>query len=121
MRQNEIISKNKSSGFTLVEALVAVVVFVAVVVPLLAYVFGGRHQNKAQDLFTATCFLEQEAKKAQVLPDNPAPEITRTINGVDWKMKWEVTGDKVQACVAKVYKNGKFITDAGFYRYVTKK
>jgi prepilin-type N-terminal cleavage/methylation domain-containing protein len=116
MRQNEITVKNKSSGFTLVEVLVAVVVFVTVAVPLLSYVFGGRNQNRALDLFTATCFLEQETKKAQVLPDNPAPEITRTINGVEWKMKWEVTGGKIQTCIARVYKAGKFITDAGMYR-----
>jgi len=108
--------RESNEGFTLVEALIAMVVFVAVVVPLLASVFGGRNQNRAQDLFTATCFLEQEAKKAQVLPENPAPEITRTINGVQWKINWEVAGDKLQTCVARIYKGGKFVTDAGMLR-----
>ena len=119
MAQNDNTTGSSDSGFTLVEALVAMVVFVALVVPLMVYIFGTRNQNRAQDLFTATCFLEQEAKKAQVLPDNPAPEITRTINGVEWKMKWEVSGDKIQTCVAKVYKNGKMVTDAVMLR-VTK-
>jgi prepilin-type N-terminal cleavage/methylation domain-containing protein len=107
-----------STGFTLIEVMIAVVVFVGVVVPLLAHIFGGKNQNRAQDLITATCFLEQEAKKAQVLPDNPAPEITRTINGVEWKIKWVVTGEKIQTCVAKVFKSGKFVTDACMYRHV---
>ncbi len=107
-----------NSGFTLVETLMAVVVFLGVVVPLMASVFAGRNQNRAQDLFTATCILEQETKKVQVLPDNPAPEIARTINGVEWKIKWDVTGDKIQTCVARVFKAGSFVADAGLLRTV---
>jgi type II secretory pathway pseudopilin PulG len=107
-----------NSGFTLVEALVASAVFVAVAVPLLSIVFGSRHQDRAQDLFTATCFLAQEAKKAQVLPENPPTEITKTIKGIEWKIKWEVSGDKVQTCVATVYKGGGVIADAALLRTV---
>jgi len=120
MKHPKRFSNKGNSGFTLVEALVASAVFVAVAVPLVSIVFGSRHQNRAQDLFTATCFLEQEAKKAQVLPENPPAEVTRTIKGIEWKIKWEMSGDTLQKCVARVYKSGLLITDAGLVRYVAK-
>ena len=112
---------NKKNGFTLIEALVALVVFVGVVVPLLVHLSGGKEQARAQNLIVAESFLEQEAKKAQTLTESPAPEITRTINGVEWKITWTVSGDKIQLCKAVVYKAGTIVTDAGFYRYVAQK
>jgi type II secretory pathway pseudopilin PulG len=112
--------KNKN-GYTLIETLIALIVFVGVVVPLLAVLFGARNQNRAQDMVTAACILEQEAKKAQVMPDPPPPLITRKINNIDWKIRWEVSNDPLQRCIAKLYKRDQFITDAAVYRYVIKK
>jgi prepilin-type N-terminal cleavage/methylation domain-containing protein len=109
--------RNKN-GFTLIEALIAMVVFVGIVVPLLVFLYGGKGQARAQDSIVAESFLEQEAKKVQVLPENPAPVIIRSISGVEWKITWDVSGDKIQLCKAVVYKAGKAVTDAGFLRYV---
>jgi hypothetical protein len=111
-----------NTGYTLIEALISITVFVGIVVPLMAHVYNSKGQARSNDLVVAESVLEQEIAKAQILSDNPSPEITRTIINAEWMVKFEVNGEsgKLQVCKAIAFKNRKPVAEAGFYKYVKK-
>jgi prepilin-type N-terminal cleavage/methylation domain-containing protein len=111
---------NKQSGYTLLETLIALVIFVGVVVPLLAYISGGKSQDRARELIIATCLLDQEVKKARFNTGDVPMIVSRNINGLEWQVKFSCSGAGLQSCNAGVYKNGKYITDAAFFRNASK-
>lgn len=111
-----------NSGYTLIEALIAITVFVGIVVPLMVHVFNSKGQARSQDLLLAQCLLEQEIGKARIMPDNPSPEITRAVFNSQWTIRFEVNGDpgKLQVVRATAFKNSKLVSEAEFYKYVKK-
>jgi prepilin-type N-terminal cleavage/methylation domain-containing protein len=121
MKKNALknIANKNQQGFTLVEALIALIIFVSVVVPLLVYLNGGKSSDKAADIMIAESFLELETTKVKTMSDEPPREVVRTINGREWKCVWGITGQEVQLCKATIFKQGAYIADAAFYRSVT--
>lgn len=107
--------KNNNSGFTILEALFGLLIFVGIVVPFLVYINGSKNAGKAKDVVIAESILEQEIEKAKFENQNPT-EITRTINSVLWKVTFELSDNGAQVYKVKVFKNDKFIANAAFYK-----
>lgn len=81
-----------SPGVTLVEALVALAVFLVVVVPMISFAFRDNQSRVTEVMLTAACILEQEAARVRRDPAGMPPSKTRTIQGEQWTIECEKEG-----------------------------
>jgi len=83
-------------GFTLIEALTALGIFLMIVVPLFAMAFRNTQTGHARDLFVSACLLEQESALVQAAPEAWVPSKLRTVNGIRWTILCTTSGDELR-------------------------
>jgi Tfp pilus assembly protein PilV len=109
--------QNADAGFTILEALIACVIFVSIVVPLMTFLFKDSDFVRDRDKITALCLLDQEAKTLQVFPEMYAPVKKKEINGIVWQLKSEVQGKELLLFTIKAFKGEKEIQEVVFRAY----
>lgn len=114
---NKALSKNDVRGFTLIEVLVALALFLVVIVPLIGHMSVSVKINRGKNKMVAACIIEQEAAKMRMFPDETFNEKRRKINGKEWVIKTTFKGNKLKTCRISAHYKGKMIDKAIFYLY----
>ena len=102
-------------GLTLLETIVGLSLFLAVVIPLMDKMTSAAKMNKGKQKMVAACIIEQEAAILYTYPDEWFATKKRNINGIDWTVKASIQGDKLRKCHIQVFRRGKKIDKAIFY------
>ena len=102
------------SGFTLLETVVALGIFLAVVVPLMHHMTSATRMNKGKQKMVAACILEQEAAILRMYPDEMFTSKQRHVKGVTWTVKASIQGDKLKTCHLEVFLRNKRINHLSF-------
>lgn len=104
-------------GYTLLEVLVAMSLFLCVLVPLAQRFAVAIKTTKSMDTLTASCLIEQES--AAVMQSDSYHPVTRhkTIQGHEWTIKSAISGNKLRDCSMVVYKNKKMVETVHFHFY----
>jgi len=109
--------RNNNSGYTLLESMVALVLFLMVVVPLIARMSNGVSLNRGEDIIIAASLLEQESMRLKTFPDDQFLTKTRIVNNQEWKIKAVVTGSALKTITLTAFKRNKEIETIRFYRF----
>ena len=104
-------------GYTLIEAMIALVILLVGLVPLSAFFAYQLKDNMARDKLTAICIMEQTVCRVRCAPMAVASEITMNRNHRDWKVDVALTGTDLQTADIKVQTCGKVLSEAVFYVY----
>jgi hypothetical protein len=103
------------NGFTILETLVSFIILVSIAVPLITVMYSGKGITDNEKTITAMCILEQEAALVKLFPERTIPEKRRIINGKEWKIKTEVSGNSLLKYKMRVYDNVKARGEVFFY------
>jgi Tfp pilus assembly protein PilV len=102
-------------GYSLLEAMVALTLFVAVMVPLLGKMHSVSIADRAKNRFTAVCILEREAACARVAPETIQPLKRIPVSGVEWTVRTEIQGEAPKTCRIVVYRGENKIVQTVLY------
>lgn len=88
---------NRLGGYTLIEAAVAMTIFIAVALPIFSFAFKGAYAERARNLLTATFLLEQEVARLKAMPGSAMP--TRLVNADNrqWRIDCRTEGSQPPA------------------------
>lgn len=111
---------NNFQGYTLLEAVIGLSIFVVIVVPLLSHMFGYNRVRECESRITATCLLEQESKLALQSPDSIQIEKKRTINKEEWLITTSHEGNEFVRYDMKAVFRGKIQGEVIFYGSASK-
>ena len=111
------LSKNTIIGYTLVEVLVAMGLFLVVIVPLIGHMTVAIKINKGKNKMVAASIIEQEAAVLRMFPDETFNVKHRKIDGREWVVKTSFKGEKLKICHISAHYKGKEIDKAVFYLY----
>jgi len=110
-----------NKGYSLIEMLVAMVLFLACIVPLMSHMSSSARINRGKDKMVAACILEQEAALLKLHPDEVFNTERRTINGIEWIIKANFQGNELKKCTLSASAKGKMIDKVIFYLYEKEK
>lgn len=105
----------KSSGYTLLETLIAFVILLVIVVPLVSFLFRISGAHDSERMFTGICLMEQEAALVRAFPGKSIPVKMRIINGREWVIKTEVGGSELLQYKMRVSEGEKMRGEVMFY------
>lgn len=105
------------AGYTLLEVLIALIIFMAAVVPLIGRLWTVNMSIDAQNKYTAQCLLEQEIACSQTFPADIIPLKRRMVNAKEWEITSALTGSTLQSCAIAVSVNKKTYASAVIYVY----
>jgi prepilin-type N-terminal cleavage/methylation domain-containing protein len=101
--------KANTRGYTLLETMIALTIFAAIVLPLTSYLYRDLIFARYQDKVTAQCLLDQEVRRAQVFPNQISPIKRRRAGNQDWEIRNQTTGDKLMKCTFTALKNNRIV------------
>jgi Tfp pilus assembly protein PilV len=107
----------KRNGFTLLEAMIGLGLFLAVVIPLLSIIDTANRRQNSRDEFTALCLLEQECALVQNDPKGAKQTRKRVANGKEWTVSVKCRGTGLVTCSMTIATAGKNYASATFYVY----
>ena len=81
-----------SGGYTLIEVVISLAIFISISVPMLCAVIKNTGALRSQDALEAVWMLEQEAASIRLSPDEAMPVKHRIIEGRDWTVRIESEG-----------------------------
>jgi hypothetical protein len=81
-----------SGGYTLIEVVISLAIFISISVPMLCAVIKNTGALRSQEALEATWTLEQEAATIRFSPDESMPVKHRIIEGRDWTVRIETEG-----------------------------
>ncbi len=113
-------SENTIKGYTLVEVLVAMALFLIVIVPLIGHMTVAIKINKGKNKMVAASIIEQEAAILRMFPDETFNIKRRKIGGREWVIKTSFKGGKLKTCHISAHYKGKMVDKAIFYLYIDK-
>ena len=105
-----------SSGYTLLEALLSLSIFLIVIVPLVSA--AGRTGTKLEherQRVVAIGLLEQECARIRLAPDNALPEKRIQASGRQWLIRTERRGEGLRRYVVSVWLDRKMMADGVMY------
>ena len=100
----------KSGGFTLVEALIALAIFMIVLIPIVSRTFENTRVVKNREKVIAICILDQETALVRASPESIVPVKRRIIAGQEWLVRCTAQGEKLVKCRLAVEKDKREIT-----------
>jgi type II secretory pathway pseudopilin PulG len=109
--------KREESGYTLLEALVALGIFLMVFVPLIGRFGAAGNVSLARDKVIAMCLAEQEAALVKAFPDQAEPAKRRQAGGQEWLVRTEVSPGPLRQCVVTVSRGQRKCGEVRFYVY----
>jgi hypothetical protein len=98
-----------SFGYTLLETLIGLTIFITVAVPFTSFIFKDMLFAKYQDRVTAFCLIDQEIRAAQTFPKGIASLKRRTACGRNWEIRCETFGSGLMRCKFIALKNGTVV------------
>jgi hypothetical protein len=100
-------------GYTLMEVLISLSMFIAIAVPMLAAVATNTGTLRSQEALMASWILEQEAAGVRLFPEDVAPIKYRVVDGKSWTITIDAQGSPLRkfelVAVHKGKKCGKVI------------
>jgi hypothetical protein len=81
-----------SSGYTLIEVVISLAIFISISVPMLCAVIRNTGALRSQEALEATWMLDQEAASIRFSSDEAMPVKHRIIEGRDWTVRIETEG-----------------------------
>lgn len=115
-----MVINNRQPGFTMIEAIIACVIFVSIFVPLMSFLYKDSNFIRDRDKITGLCLLDQEAKTLQIFPQLYAPVKKKEINGMEWQIKTEPQGKDLVLYKISAFKKEQLITEVVFRAYTKK-
>lgn len=104
-----------NNGYTLLEAVIAMALFLVVLVPLLQRMSLANKEYRAKEIIIASCLLEQEAAAIMLQPDTHVATKRRMVQGKEWIIEISVQGDALRQYELKARYRGKEIHRILFY------
>ena len=83
---------HSQTGYTLVEVLISLFIFIAIAVPMIAGVITNTGSLRSEEALVASWILEQEATAARLFPEKIVPIRYRTVGGKEWIIQTEQSG-----------------------------
>jgi hypothetical protein len=96
-----------ASGYTLLEVVIGLFLFVAVVVPLMAGLFSNTGTLRTEESLIATWLLEQEAASVRLFTDEGLTSKRRLVDGIEWTIKIKAEGSPLTKYTLSAFKHGK--------------
>ena len=112
-----ISDKQNNRGYSLLEAVVALALFMLLIVPLIGRFSNVSRINKGRNLLTATCLLEQEAELIRFNPYDVSPSKRRKLSDQEWIVKTSVKGQELKEFLIEARLNDKKVSELFFYVY----
>jgi hypothetical protein len=109
--------RSSSHGYTLLEALIALSIFMVVIVPLLGRLATGAGMSRARDALAASCLIEQTAVGIELYPDEVKPVERRRVGPRVYEIRTDASGSGLQTYRIRVSCRGKRIGEAIVYRH----
>jgi prepilin-type N-terminal cleavage/methylation domain-containing protein len=109
-------NKNRK-GFTLIETMMSLVIFTAIVIPLMSFLYQDSFFAYDRDKITALCLLDQEGTILKRIPSMYAPVKRKTINGIEWTIKTEKEGTFLITFKLSALKKEKMMGEVVFKAY----
>lgn len=81
-----------NSGYTLIEVIISLSIFIAISVPMLCAVINNTGSLRSREALEATWMLDQEAASIRFSPDEAMPVKHRIIEGREWTVRIETEG-----------------------------
>jgi prepilin-type N-terminal cleavage/methylation domain-containing protein len=104
-------------GFTLIETMMSLVIFTAIVIPLMSFLYQDTFFAHDRDKIIALCLLDQEGKILRRIPAMYAPVKRKMINGIEWTIKTEKEGTPLITFKLSALKKDKIIGEVLFKAY----
>ncbi len=104
-------------GYTLMEALIALALFLLIIVPFIGLFGNATKFNKGKEMLTASFILEQETAIIQNNPEEIYTSKTRNISGKNWTVKAATRGEGLKTIKLSAIRNGKSVDEVEFYVY----
>ncbi|MBD3422070.1 MAG: prepilin-type N-terminal cleavage/methylation domain-containing protein [Chitinivibrionales bacterium] len=108
-------SRRPPRGYTLLETLIALIIFVSIVVPIISYVYQNKQLAKARHAVTAMCILEQEAERIRFDADNVFHKKSRKITTRTWEVICKTRGSWLIKCSLSARLSGEKFGELVFY------
>jgi type II secretory pathway pseudopilin PulG len=86
------INTQSQTGYTLVEVLISLFIFIAIAIPMLTGVFTNTGSLRSEEALVAAWILEQEAATVRLFPEEIVQVRRRIIDGKEWIVLAEQTG-----------------------------
>lgn len=106
-----------SKGYTLLEALISMSLFLVLVVPLILHMSNSAKTNKGKEKLTAICLLEQETTHLRLFPNDIFTSKRRTTGNCEWEIKASFEGSNLKKYHLKAFKKKRLIEQIVFYVY----
>lgn len=111
----EGIVNSNISGFTLLEVIIGIVLFVSVALPLTAWFYSSNGTIHSQESLIAVWLLEQECAHIKMFPEEVVPTKVRVVNGKEWKVVISKEGDQLVQYKLSASTNGKKMGEVVVY------
>ncbi len=113
-------SSGSASGYTLLEALIALTIFMIAVVPLTMRIMTVPGASRVARQVIATCILEQEAAALRLAPHKTPVRKKRMVGGREWEVRFDYAGEKLKMCKVAVVMEKKVVAEAQLYLFMDK-
>jgi Tfp pilus assembly protein PilV len=109
------IDKSNISGFTLLEVVIGIVLFVAVALPLTAWFYSNNGTIHSQESLIAVWLLEQESAHIKMFPEEVGSVRVRVVDGKEWKIMINKEGNQLVQYTLSAATNGKKMGEVVVY------
>jgi len=103
-------------GYTLLESLIAISIFLILMVPLTARLHEADKTARVRHKTTAMCILEQEAALIRH-GESPFPVKKRTVAGREWVVETSAEGNPLRTYRMHAFLDGREISEVVFHNY----
>lgn len=105
------------SGYTLIEVVTALAIFMVVAVPMVRYFGESSLSHGERNLLTALSLFEQESSLIRHDPSTMVQRKKRRVNGREWTVVTIARGDHLQKVTMKILLKNNVIYEMSFYVY----
>lgn len=106
---------DNNHGYSLLEAVVALGILIAVVVPLISIMHRNNTIAAARNELTGIWLIEREATIVRAFPEKQMPIKRYTVKNREWTIRITKTGRDIIEYYLVAELNGKKIVDASFF------
>jgi len=106
----------KKNGYTLVEVMVSLLIFMAFALPLIHMIGSITTDFRGREYVTAASLLDRTYEKIKLCPESLRRVERFQVGGQEWRVEITTRGEEPTQFVVTVYKGEVKIETAQFYR-----